>query len=330
MKLMMKQLDNYPAAAPIDTPAGGTEQNIPNVVIADESYYVTGRIVNSTNQPIPNSWGSMLDATTNSQLAYLGTDANGNFQAQVYPSRAVASVKFQINFQNATLSSTPLQYTIPQIGQLYNFPEPIVVFDRGYTLTGSLVYTDSLGVQNQPFANRSGSISLSPSGGQYGSFITDANGIFSARIDTPRGKGVVSVVFSAWGDDDRLYSSVIPYTEPQAGGTYNIPNPINLGVGGAITGIVKDGSGNLITNAGIQFQGTSGGPNEEVYGMIDENGRFTVYSAPNIVLTGLSASVWTNNNLYLSAAMTLSFPAAGAVNDIGVLTVILQILPTKK
>jgi|GEM_PF-4283787 len=322
VRAFMGQNSSPANSATITTPAGGTTQAIANVVITDESYLITGKLVGADSQPITNSQGSILNATTNAYIASLMTDASGNFRSQIYPDKGMVTVKFTVNYGNAQLSSIGIPYNEPLVGQIYNISTPIVMIDRSYTLTGTIMGADSL-----PLANEYGSIILTGSGVNYGGFQTDANGAFNTRINNPNGDAQVSIMFKTGYNESALYSPALQYTQPQPGGTYNFPNNIVMGAGGTITGIAKDGNGNVFTGGEFMFRGTGTGETEGLWAFLDNNGRFSISNAPNAVFTGMRAELFGDNSFYQSNVLTLTFPGAGATTDIGVLTLILQ--PTK-
>lgn len=310
---------------PITTPAGGTTQAIANVVITDESYYITGKLVGADSTPIPNSFGSILNATTNVSITTFMTDASGNFRSQIYPAKGLINIKFSVSYQSTQLSSVSIPFNEPLVGQVYSIIAPIVMIDRGYTLTGTILDANSL-----PLANEYGNIILSGSGGMYGSYQTDANGEFSTRINNPSSDPQVSVRFTYGYHESALYSPALLYTQPQPGGTYNFPNNIILGAGGTITGIAKDGNGAILTGGELMFVGSESAGTQGMFAFLDENGRFSLTYVPNSVLTGMRAQLYGGEGSYQSNVLTLTFPGAGATTDIGVLTLILQPTTVKK
>ncbi|GAB1468149.1 hypothetical protein MASR2M64_08550 [Candidatus Cloacimonadota bacterium] len=283
------------------------------ITISDQAT-ITGKVVwnNANNTPIANA---QVVATGVDYAGYtkVYSAADGSFSISVKANSHVIIRAYvgQNSSPNTATINTPAGEGTLAISD-------IVITDESYILTGRL-----LDANNQPLANEWGNINVASSGEGIGSFSTDAEGYFSTQVYPPNSKASLTVYFSTGYNRNGLYSSNITFPVPQIGQIYNFPNPIVMGEGGKITGLVKDNNGNLIINTSIMFMQTSGTQQGEMFSMVDENGRFEISRASNSVVTGVRAYTYSATVSYITAnTFSLNFPGAGQTNDIGTLNFI--------
>jgi len=292
------------------------------ITISDKST-ITGKVVwNDTNHsPIANA---QVVATGENYSGYtkVYSASDGSFSISV---KANAQVKIRAYIGQNSSPNTATINTAAGEGTMAI--ADIVISDESYTLNGSLVDSSS-----QPLANEYGNITVVSTGDYIGGFQTDANGNFSTKVYLSNSKAIISIYFSTGWGGNGLYSSNVQYTVPQIGQIYNIPNPIMMGEGGKVTGLLKDNNGNLITNTSVFFMQEDGTQQGEMYASVDENGRFVMSQAPNLVISGVKAYTYTSNTNYVTAnTFSLTFSGSGAEPiDIGILNFIVDTTPRKK
>lgn len=268
--------------------------------------------------------GAQLVATGVDYAGYtrVYTDNDGYFSISV---KANAQVRLRAYLgQNSTAANSPIINT-PAGGQS-NTVSTLVMTDDSFILQGRILNSD-----NTPFASGWGDINKAVTGEQYGSFSTDAEGYFSARIYSNGSKAAVSVTFTTGYHGNRKYSNPVSFTEPAIGQVLTITNPIIVGDGGMISAICKDNNGNLITNAWVNFMQEGGGGQQEMFTETDSSGVMVISGAPNSVLNNVRASTYFNETSYISQnTFTLSFPTAGQTTNLGVITFIVNNSPVKK
>lgn len=249
------------------------------------------------------------------------TDGDGFFSISV---KANSQVKLRAYLGQNSTSANPPAISTP-VGGATNTVNTLVMTDDSFILQGRILNSD-----NTPFASGWGNISKVGTSEQYGDFQTDAEGYFSTRIYSSNTKAAVSVIFSTGYHGNRKYSNPVSFTEPAVGQVITITNPIIVGDGGNITAICKDSSGNLITEAWVNFM-TEGGGQEEMFGETDSNGRITISGAPGSVLYNVTAHTYFNDTSYVSqSTYTLTFPSAGQTTDLGIITFVVDNTPDKK
>ncbi len=162
----------------ITTPAGGLSDPTPiaDIYVYDVSYRLNGKLVTTDNQPLANQTVDVNQVGGNSISGSTQTDANGNFSIQVYPSesKGLITVMFSSGgWGEPSLYSPQLQFNEPQVGQIYNFPNPIVMGPGG-SITGTVKDNNGNLITNSQMWF------MSESGGMQGELMAniDENGVF--------------------------------------------------------------------------------------------------------------------------------------------------------
>jgi len=288
--------------------------NFDNPIVVDDQSTLTGRVMTADrSEPIA---GAQVVATGQDYAGYtrVYSDAQGYFSISV---KASAQVKLQA-FSGQSFSQQTGIINTPTSGGTFEIGI-LSITDLSFTLTGKLI--DSGGL---PISSQYGMIfQVNPPQGQqaFQSWINlQSDGSFSTTANYYGTATSISVMFSIYVRN-QLYSNVINLPIPQPGNIHNFGN-VTMRPGGNITGVLKDNNGNLITDVWISFfQENGGGEGNHFSGNVDSDGNFVVTGPPNQTLTNMRASVYINDVTYTSQLMTLSFPASGANNNIGVLTV---------
>ncbi len=117
----------------ITTPAGGENNYVSTLIMTDDSFVLNGRILNSDNTPLVDTWGYINKSGTNESYGSFQTNAEGYFTTRIYPPSAkeTVSVIFSYGWNENKKFSTAINFNEPAIGQVYTIINPIVLGEGG-------------------------------------------------------------------------------------------------------------------------------------------------------------------------------------------------------
>jgi hypothetical protein len=147
---------------------------------------------------------------------------------------------------------------------------------------------------------------------------TDEDGHFSSN-ETYAGAGtVIRVQFISNINNQDVYSNTINFVIPNPGNVYSF-GTVTVRPGGIIKGRLKDNANNYLSGGYLYFNQEGGSGASEVYfnSPIDSLGYFSLSGPPNITLTNMRGGAQSGSGSYGTEPRTLSFPASGAISDIG-------------
>ena len=213
-------INSSPVSPVINTPVSGGTQDVGDISIPDLSFTLTGKLVDTSNQPISAGYGQMTQVNppdgVNPFNAWIGLDANGNFSIQEAYSGSLTSfpVQFSIN-QRGNLYSSSITFTVPQPGQVYNFGT--IVMREGGKLNGRA--KDHLG--NWIADSWVSFMQEGATGeGNHVSGSTDANGYFT--LTGPPSTNLTNMRGSVYVNQTNLVSPLMSLNFPASGQEGNI------------------------------------------------------------------------------------------------------------
>lgn len=286
--------------------------NFDNPIQITEQATLTGRVIMDEGDEPVESAQVVARGVDYAGYTRVYTDAQGRFTVSVKSSAQVQVQAFagQNNSPQTSVINTPAGNGNLDIGDL-------VVQDMTFTLTGKLVLANG-----NPVPAGYGQIyQINPTSGMgFNVWINcDSLGVFTLSTSSPEASGSFNVQIR-YQTRGNLYSSAISFNIPQPGQVRDF-GTVTVRPGGNLSGRAKDSSGNWLANKWISFrQVGSTGEGSMLSAETDEQGNFVLEGPPSTTMTNMKATIWSDGTEYSSPTMSLSFPASGATNSLGTIT----------
>ncbi len=212
--------NNSPQTAIIDTPAGAGSLAIGDLVVADRTFILTGKLVDSSGNPVYQGYGQLYQVNPPAgEMAFnvwVSCDSLGNFSLTTSSPVASGSFNVQFRFQvRGTLFSNPIAFTIPQPGQVRDFGT--VTLRPGGNLSGRVKDNSGNWVANKWISFRQEGASGE---GSMMSANTDAQGNFV--LEGPPNTSLSSMKASVWIDGTEYSSPAMTLSFPASGSSNSI------------------------------------------------------------------------------------------------------------
>jgi hypothetical protein len=213
-------INSSPFTQNITTPAAGGTADIGNIAIANMNFTITGKLLDSSGNPIRNSYGGLNrinpPAGSLNFSVWMNTDSTGTFTATyLYPEPgAVFNVQFSL-YIRGNLYSPQISFRVPQAGGVYNFGN--VTMQQGGIITGRLRHTNGTYMSGGwvSFFQQGATGEGSHVGGQV-----DENGNFS--LQGPPSTNLTNMVGGYYYDSQNLITNPITLNFPASGSTRDI------------------------------------------------------------------------------------------------------------